>query len=69
VVNLPWRDPVRTQFLVKSDKTYDNLIDIICDLSGRVYYLDFETEPPGEYYFTAKHEEKGLEIRVEILAS
>jgi len=52
----------RTRFLVRSYKTHDELVNIICSLSGRVYYLDFETEPPNEYYFTAYNEPKGLEI-------
>jgi hypothetical protein len=52
----------RTYFLVRSNKTHDDLVNIICSLSGRVYYLDFETEPPNEYYFTAYNEPKGLEI-------
>ena len=44
-------------------------MDIICGISGRVFKKDFETEPAEDYYFIAKHEEKGLAIRVEILDS
>jgi hypothetical protein len=59
----------RTNFTVKSNKTHDDLVNIICSLSGRVYYLDFETEPPNEYYFTAYNEPKGLEIQIKIFDS